>query len=109
MVLGGVVNLAYLALIPQAHNFWHLLMFCILGGLGGAISMPAASALMVEEGKKFGMGSSVALFSMAMSVGMATGPLLSGVAADVANIGSVFYFGATIALAGTSLFIWFTK
>ena len=109
VVLGSIINLTYLALIPQANNFWHLLGLCALGGLGGAISMPAASALMVEEGRKFGMGLTIAVFTMAMSIGMATGPLASGVIADMVNINSVFYFGAGVVLAGTSLFIWFTR
>jgi len=109
VVSGNIVNFIYLALIPLAHNFWSLLGLCALGGLGGAISLPAASALTVEEGRKFGMGSTIAIFTMAMSVGMAIGPLISGVIADMADINSVFYFGAAITLIGTSLFIWFTS
>jgi len=46
---------------------------------------------------------------MAMSIGMAVGPLLGGIVADFVNINSVFYFAAGMGLAGTSLFIWFTK
>jgi DHA1 family multidrug resistance protein-like MFS transporter len=109
VILGSLINLTYLALIPLGGNFWQLLGVCILGGLGGAISMPAASALTVEEGKKFGMGSTMAIFGIAMSIGMAIGPLVSGVIADFVNINSVFYFAAFTGLAGTSLFIWFTR
>jgi len=109
VVLGSIVNLTYLALIPLAHSFWYLLGLCALGGLGGAISMPAASALTVEEGRKFGMGSTFALFVMAFSIGMAIGPLISGAIADFANIDSVFYFAAGVGFIGTSLFIWFTR
>jgi DHA1 family multidrug resistance protein-like MFS transporter len=109
VVVGSLTNLTYLVLIPLGGNFWQLLAICALGGLGGAISIPAASALTVEEGRKFGMGSTIAIFTMAMSIGMAVGPLLSGVIADFANINSVFYFGAAIGLVGTTLFIWFTK
>ena len=109
VVLGSLVNLTFLALIPSAHNFWQLLGLCILGGLGGAISMPAASALTVEEGRRFGMGSTMAIFAMAFSIGMAIGPLLGGVITDFANINSVFYFGASVGLVGTGLFIWFTR
>jgi len=109
VVVGSLTNLTYLALIPLGGNFWQLLAICALGGLGGAISMPAASALTVEEGRKFGMGSTIAVFTMAMSIGMAIGPLLSGVIADFVNIDSVFYFGAAMGLVGTTLFIWFTK
>lgn len=109
VVLGSFVNFTYLALIPLAGNFWQLLGLCTLGGLGGAISLPAASALMVDEGRRFGMGATIAIITMAMSIGMATGPLLGGVVADFVNIDSVFYLAAGMGLAGTSLFIWFTK
>ncbi|MBA7557470.1 hypothetical protein ES705_50228 [subsurface metagenome] len=109
VVLGSLINFTYLALIPLAGNFGQLLGLSILGGLGGAVSLPAASALMVDEGRRFGMGSTIAIITMAMSIGMATGPLIGGVVADFVNINSVFYFAAGMGLAGTSLFIWFTK
>ncbi len=109
IAIGGLTNLTYLVLIPLGVNFWQLLAICALGGLGGAISMPAASALIVEEGRKFGMGSTIAMFVMSMSIGMAIGPIVAGVLADFVNIHSVFYFSAAIGLIGTTLFIWFTK
>lgn len=109
VVLGSLTNLVLLALIPLTHSFWQLLGVCALLGLGGAISLPAASALMIDEGRKFGMGSTIAIITMAMSIGMAVGPLLGGVVADFVNINSVFYLAAGMGLAGTSLFIWFTR
>jgi len=109
VILGSLVNVAFLASIPSTHSFWQLLGLCIFGGLGVAISMPAASALAVEEGRKFGMGSTMAMLLMSMSIGMAVGPILSGVISDFININSVFYFGATMGLMGTSLFIWCTR
>ena len=109
VVIGGIVNLTYLALIPLGSDFWQLLGICVIGGIGGAISIPALSALSVEEGRRFGMGSTMAILAVAFSIGMAVGPLLSGLIADLANIDSVFYFGAGMGLLGTILFIWFTK
>jgi DHA1 family multidrug resistance protein-like MFS transporter len=109
VIAGSLVNITFLALIPVASNFWQLLGICALGGLGSAIAIPAASALTVEEGRKFGMGSTIAIFMMAFSIGMAVGPLLSGVIADYVSINSVFYFGALAGLIGTSLFIWFAR
>jgi len=64
---------------------------------------------MIEQGRKFGMGSTIAIFGMAFSIGMAIGPLLGGVVVDTINIKSVFYFGAGISILGTSLFIWHTR
>jgi len=109
IVVGSLTNLTYLALIPLGGNFWQLLGICVLGGVGGAIALPAASALTVVEGRRFGMGSTIAVFAMAFSIGMVIGPLVGGGIADFANINSVFYFGAAIGLVGTTLFIWFTK
>jgi len=109
IVIGCLTNLAFLTLIPLGSNFWQLLGICAFGSLGGAIAMPSASALVIEEGRKFGMGSTMAIFGMAFSIGMAVGPLLSGVIADSVNVHSIFYFGASMVLVGTSLFIWFTK
>ena len=109
VALGGTVNLAALTLIPLAGNFWQLLAVCALGGIGGAISMPATSALVVEEGRKLGMGLAMAVFTMAFSIGMAIGPVLAGVIADSMNISAVFYFGAGVGLAGTVLFLWLTR
>ena len=109
IVVGSLTNLIYLALIPLGGNFWQLLGICVLGGVGGAIALPAASALTVVEGRRFGMGSTIAVFAMAFSIGMVIGPLVGGGIADFANINSVFYFGAAIGLVGTTLFIWFTK
>jgi len=108
-VLGNIIFLGSLAVIPLAHNFWQLLVVCLAQGFGGAISIPAATALVVEEGRKYGMGSTIAVFMMAMSLGMTIGPLLAGAMADLVDINSVFYSGAAIGLIGTSLFIWFTR
>ncbi|MFC2069157.1 MFS transporter, partial [Chloroflexota bacterium] len=95
--------------VPSANNFGTLLVLAALGSLGGTIAMPAASALAVEEGRKYGMGSTLALYSMAQGIGMAVGPILGGVIADFADINSAFYFGAVMALLGTGLFMWLSK
>jgi len=51
----------------------------------------------------------MSMLFLAMSIGMALGPIISGGIADLLNINSVFYFGAAIGLTGTALFIWFTR
>ena len=105
VVVGGVINIASLALVPFAGNFLQLMVVCGLGGVGGAISMPATSALVVEEGRRLGMGLVMAVFGVAFSIGMAVGPILGGMIADSLNISAVFYFGALAGLAGAILFI----
>ena len=109
VIIGSAINLAFLALIPMTHNFWQLLGLSVFGSLGAGISMPAATALSVGEGRRFGMGSTMSMLMMAMSIGMAIGPVVCGIIADFVNINSVFYFAAGMGLIGTSLFIWFSR
>ena len=109
VILGSLVGLAFIALIPSMQNFWQLIALCIFGSVGGALSLPAASALTVDEGKKYGMGATMGVFNMASGIGMALGPLIGGLIADLVNMNSVFYFGAGVGLLGTGLFIWFTR
>ena len=109
VILGSLVSLSFLALIPIMHSFWQLLALSAFGALGGTLALPAASALTVEEGRRYGMGSAMGAFNMAMSLGMAVGPIIGGLIADLTDIDSVFYFGAGMGLLGTGLFRWFTR
>jgi len=109
VIIGNIIYLITLVLIPLANTFWQQLWLCFPRAIGGAISMPAATALTVEEGRKFGMGSTMSILMMAMGIGMAVGPPLSGVIADSIDINAVFYFGGIVGLIGTGLFVWFTR
>jgi MFS family permease len=109
VVTGCVISFTYLLLVPLADDFWKLLALAALGSIGGAIAVPAASAMTVEEGRKYGMGSAIAMFSMALSIGMSLGPILGGAITDFSGINSAFYFGAIVTLGGAGLFIWLTR
>jgi len=109
VVVGCLVSSIFLMLVPLGNTFGLLLVLAVLGSVGNAIAIPAASALVVEQGKKYGMGSSIALFSMAFSIGMVVGPITGGVIADFTGINSAFYFGAVITLVGAGLFTWFSR
>jgi MFS family permease len=108
-IIGSLISITFLALIPEMQSFWQLLGLCLFGGIGGTLFMPASAALAVEEGRKYGMGSVMGVFTMAMSLGMAAGPILGGVAADYLDLNSVFYLGSGTTFLGIVLFIWFTR
>jgi len=109
VVYGSLANIMFLFLIPLCATFWQLLAVCAFGALGGSISMPATSALAVEEGRKYGMGFTIGTLTMAMSIGMFVGPTLGGCFADLWNVNSVFYFGGLMGIVGTAVFAWFTR
>ncbi len=107
--IGSIVIFAYLFLVPLAPGFGPLLALCILGSIGSAIATPPVMALTVEEGRKYGMGSAIAAITMAMSIGMAVGPIMTGAIVDLIDINAAFYFSAGLALVGAALFMWFTR
>ena len=109
VILGSLVSLSFLALIPLTDSLWQLLALSAFGAIGGTLSMPASSAMTVEEGKKYGMGSAMGAFNTAMSVGMAIGPLIGGTIVDAWGIDSAFYFASGAGVLGTGLFVWFTR
>jgi len=109
VAFGGVLFLLSIALIPLTGNFQQLLILCVMMAAGGALSMPAASALTVDEGRRFGMGSTMGMLTMGMHIGMALGPVISGGVVDFAGINSAFYCGSMMVLIGICFFIWFTR
>jgi len=109
IILTNIIFTAILVTIPLADSFWTLLGLLLIQGLSASIAMPSATALVVEEGRKYGMGSTMSMFFLAMGVGVAIGPIISGVIRDSLDISAVFYFGAFMGIVGTGLFIWFTR
>ena len=109
IVLGQSIFIIAMVAIPMTNSFEQLLPALLIQGISGAICIPAASALIVGEGRSYGMGSAMATLFVAMGIGMTTGPILSGVVADFASINSVFYTAAGIGVIGTGLLIWFSR
>lgn len=106
---GGAVAIIFTALLPVAGGFWSLLVMHALMAIGVAFAMPAATAYVVEGGRTFGMGTSMAMFMMAMQIGMGVGPIMLGGIVDFTGIESAFYLGAGVILIGIVAFIWFTR
>jgi len=109
MVIGSLLIALSLILMPNSGSFAGLLLMNIIMGLGNAISMPAATAIVVEQGRTFGMGSTIGLFSTAMGIGMIVSPIASGIIMDLINISYVFYFSSLICVIGTIIFIYLSK
>ena len=107
--MGSLINIALLAMIPLTSTFWYLLGLIIIRSIGGSIAIPAESALTIEEGRRFGMGSTIAALALATSLGMGIGPILSGVFADLGGIQSAFYFTGGTGILGIILFSWYSR
>ncbi len=101
LLVGNLLYAFSIALFPLAPNFWLLLAVSFFSGVLAAVPLPAATALIVEDGKKYGMGSLIALFNVAMSLGLGGGPLVCGLIHDLLGTSEVFYFSAVLGILGT--------
>lgn len=73
--------------------------------IDGALSLPAVTAIIAEEGRELGSGSTVGVFNTAMSIGQIVGPVFSGFLLDTYGMGSVFYFSGFISVISVLSFL----
>jgi len=105
IAIGAAANFAGIALMPFMQTFWQFMILIVLRAAIGTLSIPAQSALVVIEGRKYGMGQTMALTALAMSIGLGVGPLSSGGIADLLGINSVFYLSAGLGLIALTVFL----
>jgi MFS transporter, DHA1 family, multidrug resistance protein len=92
LLLAGTVLIGITMLcVPFATGFVSLLLLFAVIGLGEAISWPAMGALAATEGKKFGQGSMMGVFNMAMNLGVFIGAMGVGALVDLFSIDWAFY------------------
>ncbi|MFH2012694.1 MAG: MFS transporter [Pseudomonadota bacterium] len=109
VIIGGLMVSLAIAMIPYAYDFTYLLVLNMVMGIAGALSLPAATALAVEEGRNLGMGAVMGVYDMSMSLGLASGPLIGGLLMDFMGINYIFLFGGVAGFVATVLFIWFMR
>jgi MFS family permease len=109
ILIGTIPYSLAVMLFPFATTFSQVLCINMILGVFGAMPMPAASAIIVGEGKKFGMGSTMAVFNVSMSLGLGCGPLVSGIIHDLTGLTVVFYFTSFVGVTGSILAGYFLK
>ena len=109
IIIGSSIGGIALGLVPLAQNFTVMFLLGSVIGIGGAIGMPAATAINVKVGKNAGMGATMGLFNTAMSIGMIAAPMISGIVMDIFGLQSVFYVSGSLILLGTAVFCYFIR
>lgn len=82
-----------------------VLLALVIAGMAEAIELPAQQAILVQVGRKVGMGSLMGLNSMGSSAGFLSGSLAGAYIKSVFGIESVFYFAGVASLAGMAVFV----
>ena len=83
-------------LMPFAADFLQLVLLSVCMGIGEALVWPTLGAIAVEEGHRYGQGSVMGVFNMAMSVGILMGSLVAGSFMDLFGLEYVFYTTSVI-------------
>jgi len=109
IIVGSSIAALSLIMVSFSRNFWELFFISILMGAGAALAIPSAQALTVKVGKTLGMGVSMGMFNMAMSIGMIAAPLISGIVMDVLGIKFVFYISGVIMFCGAFVFYYYFR
>lgn len=98
MALSGVAKAA----MPLAGGFPWLLVWNIVEGIGSGFALPPLIALATARGKLLGagMGVTMAFFTLALSAGVFSGPVLGGWLADHSSMAAPFYLSGTMSMLG---------
>jgi len=90
--------------IPWLRSYTPLLVLFMAMGACESMAIPSVTAIAVEKGRSMGMGSVMAVFNMAMSLGLVIGSIAGGVIESSLGIVPVFRIAAGLGLAGLIVF-----
>ncbi|MFH1060845.1 MAG: MFS transporter [Pseudomonadota bacterium] len=95
-------------LMPLAGGFTLLLACNVAEGLGSGLALPPLTALATVRGRQLGagMGLTMGLYTMALSVGVLFGPILAGLLADLGGLDAAFYLAAAVNALGAGALWW---
>jgi MFS family permease len=107
-ILGGLVFMTVATLgFTIVASFTGLLIMRSLQGIGVALTIPAALALMANASQKQTRGGSMSIYTTSRMIGLAAGPLVGGALYDRYGFNASFYTGAAfIILAIVLVQLW---
>ena len=100
MVSFGTLALVYVHMLPA------IALFALLIGVGNAMAIAAATAVVALDGRTLGQGVAMGAFNTVMSIGIVVPPLIYGVMVTVWGIDSIYIFSGVISLLTLLPFWW---
>ncbi len=108
VIFGGSMTALLTFCLPWAQSFGYLLALSVAIGIFRVVSLPASSALLVQEGNNCGMGFAMGIFNGALNFGTVLAPLAGGFALRVWGIETIFHGAAILGLIGIVFFCFCT-
>jgi len=100
IILGGGLSGLLVICLPIAECFWQLLVMITGISVFSALSLPASSAFLVEEGSQYGMGLAMGLFNSVMNAGFFVAPLVAGLIMDRFGLSFIFLIAGLVGILG---------
>jgi len=107
--IGCLVISFVMCLVPLAGNFWWLLALFVILGMGEAIIWPVLGALATKEGRQYGQGTMMGVYSLAMSSGVFLGALGAGISMDQLGLQWSFVNIGVVVLILTMVAAWLIR
>ncbi|MGE4319134.1 MAG: MFS transporter [Deferribacterales bacterium] len=98
IVGGGVYASALVFMVADTGSFYGMLFLCVCAGIFGAVSQPASSSLLVDEGERLGMGRTAGLFNSVMNLGFTAASFIGALIISVLDIRVVFYTAGAVGM-----------
>ncbi len=100
-----LVSFATLAL-PFLDNFIVIAFLALALGIGNAVAISSATAVVAIDGRELGQGAVMAAFNTAVSVGIVVPPLIFGALLVMYGIDAIFIIAGIVSLATLVPFWW---
>jgi len=104
VIVGGLMCGAFTLLLPWAQNFRQMMTMTIILSFFSTLSLPASSAILIEQGRSYGLGYTIGISHTIINISFFIGPLLSGLLMDAVGMVSVFTAAGLTGIAGTLFF-----
>jgi len=106
---GCLVVSFVICLVPFAPSFWGVLALFVLMGIGEAVIWPVLGALATQDGRFYGQGTMMGVFTLAMSVGIFLGAVGAGSSMDMFGLKWSFINIGIIVLLLTMIAAWLIR
>jgi len=107
MIIFGTFILSFATLaLPYLSHFIVIAIIALLIGIGNAIAISSATAVVAIDGRELGQGVVMGAFNTIVSFGIVIPPLIFGVVSVVASLDAVFILAAVVSLI-TLIPFWF--
>ncbi len=106
LLIGSIVVGITMFFVPFPRSLPVLIALFVVMGVGEALVWPVLGAYAIEEGRRYGQGSMMGVFNMAVSAGVFLSSFMAGLFMDLFGLGFAFYSIGLIVIMSAVVASW---